>query len=101
VIIPLRHIARPETAPSRCPSSTALAVPIPCDDAPMARPKAILSLIPIRLIKNGPNAAPKIPTKTTTVAVSGGIPPILADISIAMGVVTDFGAREDIISGEA
>jgi hypothetical protein len=37
-------------------------------------------------------------TVTTIPAVRGGMPPRVEDISIAMGVVTDFGTRESMVS---
>jgi hypothetical protein len=37
----------------------------------------------------------------TTAAVSEGIPPTAFDTSMAIGVVTDFGANDIITSGEA
>ena len=37
---------------------------------------------------------PMIPAQTTITAVSPGIPPLLPASSIAIGVVTDLGARE-------
>ena len=37
---------------------------------------------------------PMIPAQTTMTAVSPGIPPLLPASSIAIGVVTDFGASE-------
>ncbi len=45
-----------------------------------------------------PAMPPKIPVQTTTAAVSDGIPPIAAEISIAIGVVTALGASEMITS---
>ena len=36
--------------------------------------------------------APEIPVAITIAAVSAGMPPILAEINIAMAAVTDFGA---------
>lgn len=48
-----------------------------------------------------PNTAPNNPTTTTTAAVNEGIPPVAFDTSIAIGVVTDFGANEQMISGVA
>ena len=48
-----------------------------------------------------PKIAPKMPTTITTEAVSGGIPPIDLEISMAIGVVTDFGASEKITSLDA
>ena len=48
-----------------------------------------------------PQIAPSKPTATTTAAVSDGIPPIALVTSMAIGVVTDFGASERITSCEA
>lgn len=48
-----------------------------------------------------PKIPPLNPTKVTTPAVIGGIPPIDWLISRAMGVVTDLEAIERITSGDA
>ena len=48
-----------------------------------------------------PQIAPNKPTATTTAAVSDGIPPMALVTSIAIGVVTDLGARDRITSWEA
>ena len=45
-----------------------------------------------------PQIAPNNPTKITTAAVKAGIPPIVFVTSIAIGVVTDFGAKDNMIS---
>lgn len=48
-----------------------------------------------------PTTAPIMPTITTIADVRAGMPPICLEISIAIGVDTDFGARERIISSLA
>lgn len=48
-----------------------------------------------------PVTAPNIPTKTTIVAVSDGMPPMLRVTSIAIGVVTDFAASDNTTSFDA
>ena len=101
VAIPFKHMASPDVAPSNSPSSKARAVPIPCEAAPMASPKATLSWILNTFKIPGPIIAPKIPVHITNAAVSGGTPPIFSAMDIAIGVVTDFGAILATISFEA
>ncbi len=77
--------------------STRLDVPITWLDAPIDKPIAtslsILNSFKILL----PNNAPKIPVIITAQAVSSGMPPIVFEISTAIGVVTDFGSIEIIM----
>ena len=77
--------------------SARLDVPITWDAAPTERPIAtslsILNNFKILL----PKIAPKIPVKITAQAVNSGIPPVVFEISTAIGVVTDFGSMEIII----
>ena len=93
VIIPIKPIASPLSAPSTAPICMATEVPSPCDDAPNASPLAIRLSIPNTFITNGPTILPNIPTATTITAVNEGIPPAFSAIPIAIGVVTDFGWR--------
>lgn len=72
----------------------ALLVPTACDAVPMDNPWAMgLCTWPTCNILK-PSMAPNIPTTTTTAAVSEGMPPMLRDTSMAMGVVTDLGASD-------
>ena len=91
---PMIPIASPLRAPSIAPIWIAAAVPIPCDEAPIASPFATGLLIFISFMIGGPMILPMIPAQTTMTAVSPGIPPLLPASSIAIGVVTDFGASE-------
>lgn len=51
-------------------------------------------LIRERLTILKPAMEPNMPVQTTTAAVSAGMPPSDCEISMAMGVVTAFGASE-------
>ena len=68
---------------------------------PMESPCAIGLLIRPASITLKPSTAPNKPTKITTAADNEGIPPVAADTSMAIGVVTDLGANEQITSGDA
>lgn len=72
--------------------SARLDVPITCELAPTESPIAISFFIPHIFKIRLPNIAPRIPVKITAHAVSSGIPPIVFEISTAIGVVTDFGS---------
>ncbi len=72
--------------------SARLDVPITCELAPTERPIAISFFIPHIFKIRHPNIAPRIPVKITAHAVSSGMPPIVFEISTAIGVVTDFGS---------
>ena len=98
VIRPFKPIARPAAAPARRLTSSILAVPIPWADVPMASPIDTGEVTPIRRQNSGPQTAPRQPVRTTSAAVRGAMPPILSTILMAIGVVTDFGARERITS---
>ncbi len=95
---PLRPIARPATAPESRSTSNILAAPMPWAAVPTARPVATGEVTPISRQNSGPHTAPRQPVNTTSAAVNGAIPPIFSTILIAIGVVTDFGANERIIS---
>ena len=69
--------------------SARLDVPITCELAPTERPIAISFFIPHIFKIRLPNIAPRIPVKITAHAVSSGMPPIVFEISTAIGVVTD------------
>lgn len=83
-------------APSTLPISKALAVPIPCDDVPNPIPFEIGCFTLNRFMTYCPNIAPEIPAAMTYTAVSVGVPPLSSLMSIAIGVVTDLGAKERI-----
>ena len=70
-------------------------------EAPIARPMEMLFLTPTKARILCPHIAPKIPVKMTQAAVKEGIPPNPAEISIAIGVVTDFGTSDTITVSEA
>lgn len=74
--------------------SARLDVPITCELAPTERPIAISFFIPHIFKIRLPNIAPRIPVKITAHAVSSGMPPIVFEISTAIGVVTDFGSMD-------
>ena len=89
-------IASPLSAPSIAPICMAVAVPTPCDEAPNAIPFAIGLLIPSQFIIGGAMILPITPATTTTTAVRAGIPPLLSESAMAIGVVTDLGASDAI-----
>ncbi len=77
-----------------------LDAPNTCEDTPIEKPWAIgfFTLVYFNIPK--PKVAPKIPARITIQAVRDGIPPIILEISIAIGVVTDLGTKDNsILSG--
>lgn len=76
----------------------AAALPMAWAAVPIDRLPAIGLLIRDIFTILNPAILPKIPVHITTADVSAGIPPIVSDISIAMGVITDFGTNERIKS---
>ena len=84
-----------------CPNSLARDVPMAWAAVPKLIPRAIgLFTRPTCRIRT-PNIAPKSPTHITMAAVSDGMPPSCPVTSIAIGVVTDFGAKDIITESEA
>lgn len=71
-------------------------VPITCDAAPTDKPIAMSLSILKSLSSLRAKIPPIIPVIITAHAVSSGIPPIVFEISTAIGVVTDFGSIEII-----
>ena len=98
VIIPATPMERLLIAPSISPISKAFVVPNAWDDVPMATPMATSFFILNTLHTIGAITAPIIPVINIANTVIGIIPPNWLDISIPIGVVTDLGKREDIIS---
>ena len=88
---PAAAIAQDETDACSSEWCTRLAVPIPCDAVPIAAPIAWLFLTPHSLSSGRPKLAPSTPAKITIAIVICGIPCNSREISIAIGVVTDFG----------
>lgn len=101
VNIPFSVSPRLAYAPYLLLISIAVEVPTAWAAVPMERPCAIgLPTCMIFMVLK-PQIAPNRPTATTTAAVSDGIPPMALVTSIAIGVVTDFGASDRITSCEA
>ena len=78
-------------APSTSPISIALAVPIACEEVPMAIPFATGSVILKSLHKTGARRFPSIPVTIITAAVRSVYPPSSSVTPIPMAVVIDFG----------
>ena len=98
VKIPLSVNPNPAYAPYFPLTSIAAEVPTACEAVPIDNPCAIgLFTCPIDNTLN-PKIAPKIPTHTTTAAVSEGIPPTACVTSMAIGVVTDLEASDTMTS---
>ena len=81
--------------------SARLDVPITWLEAPIDKPIATSLFILNSFKIFFPKIAPKIPVKITAQAVSSGMPPIVFEISTAIGVVTDFGSIEIIMDNFA
>ena len=94
VKIPFKIRPRLDMAPKFGLISIDRDVPIACAAFPMERLCAMGFFTFVSFIILYPNIAPNIPTTITTDAVSGAIPPMVFYTSMAMGVVTDLGAKE-------
>lgn len=81
--------------------SKAAAVPTAWEAVPIDSPPAIGLLMRFMRTMENPAILPKIPVQTTTAAVNAGMPPMVCETSMAIGVVTAFGARERTTSGVA
>src|SRR5690625_3820280 len=92
--IALNIIAIVLAEPSNALLSNAFAVPIACEADPSPIPRLIGFFILNRLKIYELNIAPEIPATITKTAANGAIPSNEELISIATGVVTDFGAIE-------
>lgn len=101
VMMPDRPSAIPLIAPSISPISKAFDVPRAWEDVPIAIPRTIGFLILNILINVGANTAPMIPVMMTAAIVIGTMPSREALISIAIGVVTDFGIKECVIESSS
>ena len=98
---PAIPIASPLIAPSVSPSSIALVVPRAWDAVPIATPTATLSFMRKKRHINGPRTAPIIPVITIAATVIAGKPPICFEISIPIGVVTDLGTRDLLMTSSS
>lgn len=74
--------------------SAALAVPIACDALPSAIPLPMGLCTRASLSMDGAMIAPDSPANITLIIVVDGLLPKLLAISIATGVVMDFGIME-------
>ena len=101
VNIPLRPIASAEKAPAFSLISIALAVPIPWDTSPSAKPFEVSCFIFINLKTIVPNKAPMIPAINTNPTAKEGIAPICCDVIIAIGAVIDFVVIDKIVGSSA
>ena len=97
VKIPLSPIARAPKAAAFSLISIALAVPIPCDTSPRAKPFEVSCFILISLKTIVPNKAPIIPVINTNPTAKDGIAPICCEVIIAIGAVIDFVVIDKIV----
>lgn len=93
VKIPVKIRARLAMVPWMSLVSIALDVPTAWADVPRARPIEISLSSLNTFTRIGDRADPKIPVTITTQIVIIGMPPMFADTSCAIAVVTDFGTR--------
>jgi len=88
---PLKASASAENIPAVLFRDIALAVPIPCEVRPMAKPLAVISFTFIKSKTKVESDAPIIPVAMVIIAVSDGRPSINSLIPMAIGAVTDLG----------
>lgn len=86
-------IAKLANVPSSSPNSKALDVPAPCAPIPNIKPLDDGLWNRHILITIGANRLPKMPVVITKTAVKVGEPPIIFEMSIAIGVVTERGTK--------
>ena len=101
VNIPLSPIASAPKAAAFSLISIALAVPIPCDTSPKAKPFEVSYLTLASLKTIVPNKAPIIPVIKTNPTAKDGIPPICCEVMIAIGAVIDFVVIDKIVGKSA
>lgn len=100
--IPLKPIAKAEKAAAFSDISIALAVPIPCEITPSAKPFDVSCFIFIILKIAVPKSAPPIiPVIITNPTARDGIAPICSDVIIAIGAVIDFVVIDKIVGSSA
>ena len=88
---PLKASAKAENMPAVLFRDIALAVPIPREVRPIAKPRAVISFTLIKSKTKVDSDAPIIPVAIVMIAVSEGKPLISSLIPIAIGAVTDLG----------
>ena len=98
VIRPAIPIASPLIAPSVSPISIAFVVPMTWEEVPIEIPMAISSVILNVLHTMGEITAPIMPVIMIAATVIAGIPPIVLETSIPIGVVIDLGIKESVNS---
>ena len=101
VNIPLSPIASAEKAAAFSLISIALAVPIPWETKPKAKPFDVSCFIFTSLKTIVPNKAPIIPVINTKPTAKDGIPPICCEVIIAIGAVIDFVVIDKIVGKSA
>lgn len=74
-------------------SSKALEVPVPCAAVPSETPRATSFSMWKRRSTEGPIIVPSTPVRMTKTAVMLGTPPMLCEMLMAIGVVTERGTR--------
>ena len=93
VEMPVKAMATPPMASCTGLTLAQALAPKPWLEAPMASPAAISFLMPKSLSSLWLKVAPSIPVKITPAVVRAGMPPMVLDTSMAIGVVTDLGMR--------
>ena len=97
VNIPLKPIASAAKAAAFSLISIALAVPIPWDTRPRAKPFEV-SYFTLKILNTiVPNKAPTIPVIKTKPTAKDGIAPICSEVIIAIGAVIDFVVIDKIV----
>ena len=74
---------------------------MPCAAMPVAKPRTLYSRTRSRFSSRVVVVAPTMPVMSTSTAVMVGAPPIFSEMPMAIGIVTDFGAMERSVSGDA
>ena len=101
VNIPLSPMASAPNAAAFSLISIALAVPIPWDTSPSAKPFEV-SYFTLKILKTiVPNKAPIIPVINTNPTAKDGIAPICCEVIMAIGAVIDFVVIDKIVGSSA
>jgi len=94
VRMPLAPMATPAKAAERVCCGMTREAPIPLPAVPAARPRAEGSLIFSQSRTGSIEMATRMPPRIARTAEREGMPPMLAETAMAIGVVRDLGAME-------